>query len=188
MIGNGGSDLFVRKYDAAGTEVWTRMFGSEAGFSGPSDESVTAIDVYGSAVYLAGLTRGSLPGHVNAGGSDAFVSKFDTDGNALWTRQFGTTLSDQAHAIAADATGVYVGGETLGALPGQTSAGFRDAFVRKYDAAGTEVWTRQFGSTVSSSSADTVSGIAVDASGVFVAGSPIRPAGPNNRRRVLTQV
>ena len=32
-----------------------------------------------------------------------------------------------------------------GGLPGQTSLGSVDAFVRKYDATGAEQWTRQFG-------------------------------------------
>ena len=36
----------------------------------------------------------------------------------------------------------YIGG---GTLPGQTTAGGIDAFVRKYDPNGTEMWTRQFG-------------------------------------------
>ena len=30
-------------------------------------------------------------------------------------------------------------------LPGQTSAGGRDTYLRKYDANGNEFWTRQFG-------------------------------------------
>jgi hypothetical protein len=40
---------------------------------------------------------------------------------------------------------VDVAGSTLGALPGQTSAGNIDVFVRKYTAEGVEAWTRQFG-------------------------------------------
>jgi len=44
-----------------------------------------------------------------------------------------------------DASGVYVSGYAVGALPGQTNAGGGDAFLRKYDVNGNEVWTRQFG-------------------------------------------
>ncbi len=85
-----------------------------------------------------------------------------------WTRQFGgsSIAQDQAWGISVDASGIYVFGETWGTLPGQTSAGSVDAFVRKYDADGTEVWTRQFGS----SSGDQPFGISVDASGIYVAG------------------
>ena len=44
-----------------------------------------------------------------------------------------------------DGGNVYLAGWTYGALPGQTHAGVRDVFVRKYDGSGTELWTRQFG-------------------------------------------
>ena len=41
---------------------------------------------------------------------------------------------------------VYVVGRTYGALPTQTKTSLlEDAFIRKYDASGSELWTRQFG-------------------------------------------
>jgi hypothetical protein len=156
----GGRDAFVRKYDADGTEVWTRQFGSS------SSESAFGISVDASGIYVAGWTNGTLPGQTSAGSVDAFVRKYDADGNEVWTRQFGSPITDVARGISVDASGVYVAGETLGTLPGQTSAGSADAFVRKYDADGTEVWTRQFGS----SSWDQAFGISVDASSIYVAG------------------
>ena len=52
-------------------------------------------------------------------------------------------------------------------MSGQASAGDKDAFVRKYDASGVELWTKQFGSPES----DRALGVAVDATGnVYVAG------------------
>ncbi len=41
-------------------------------------------------VYISGYSDGSLEGP-NAGGSDAFVSKYDASGTLQWTRQFGTS-------------------------------------------------------------------------------------------------
>src|SRR5438270_6913106 len=64
-----------------------------------------------------------------------------------WIRQFGSSSGDIAQSVAVDASGVYVAGRTMGALPGQTKAGFYDAYIRKYDPSGTELWTRQFGSS-----------------------------------------
>lgn len=66
--------------------------------------------------------------------------------------------------MAVDASGVYVTGRTNGALAQEAQG--TDVFVRKYDASGTVVWTRQFESPGS----DLVNGIAVNASGVYVAG------------------
>src|SRR6058998_1122288 len=42
-------------------------------------------------------------------------------------------------------SGVYVVGVTGGELPGQTSSGLNDVFVRQYHFNGTEGWTHQFG-------------------------------------------
>src|SRR5262249_48986252 len=80
--------------------------------------------------------------------------------------------------VAVNASGVYVGGATSGLLPGQTKTtpffGFNDAFVRKYDANGTEQWTHQFdgGDNLN----DFVFGIAVDDSGTYIAGVLTGPA------------
>jgi autotransporter-associated beta strand protein len=155
----GSRAAFVRKYDADGNELWTRQFGT-------SGAAVAGVAVDASGVYVVGDTRGTLPGQTSAGGQDAFVRRYDADGNELWTRQFGTRGADVAFGVAVDASGVYVAGFTEGTLPGQTSAGFIDAFVRKYAADGNELWTRQFGT----GGVDRAVGVAVDASGVYVAG------------------
>ena len=156
----GSQDAFVRKYDLDGNEVWTRQFGTSR-----KDEPL-GVSVHGSGVYVAGHTDGTLPGQTRAGEGDVFVRKYDIDGNEVWTRQFGSSGSDWAHGVSVDGSGVYVAGETHGALPGQTFAGFFDAFVRKYDLDGNEVWTHQFGT----STLDRALGISADASGVYVAG------------------
>ena len=156
----GSADAFVRKYDLAGNEVWTRQFGSS------SFDLGRGVSVDSSGVYVAGSTSGTLPSQPNAGSGDAFVRKYDLAGTEVWTRQFGSSSSDSASGVSVDTSGVYVAGLTCGTLPGQTSAGSCDAFVRKYDSAGTEAWTRQFGS----SSFDQVVGVSVDSSGVYVAG------------------
>ena len=96
---------------------------------------------------------------------DVFVQKFDATGTEIWTRQFGTAASDRSFAVAVDSTGVYVGGETAGALPGQTSLGF-DAFVRQYDLNGTEQGILQFGSADD----ETARGVALDGAGVYLIG------------------
>jgi hypothetical protein len=160
QVNAGGADAFVRKYDVNGNVVWTHQFGTS------SNEPASAVAVNATGVYMAGYTDGVLPGQVSTGGTDAFVRKYDVDGNVVWTRQFGTASSDSASGVAVDATGVNVVGSTSGTLPGQTSAGGTDAFARKYDVNGDVLWTRQFGTA----SSDSASGVAVNGSGVDVAG------------------
>ncbi len=84
-----------------------------------------------------------------------------------WIRQFGSSGADHARAAAPDGSGgVYVGGDTWGSLSGQ-NAGLTDAWLARHDAAGDQLWIRQFGS----SAEDSINAAAADGSGgVFVSG------------------
>ncbi len=132
------SDAFLRKYDADGTELWTRQFGTEEGDGG----NRVVADQAGS-VYVAMGTFNGNPGDPEEG-SHAYLRKFDATGTLVWTADFPGT-EEFVEALAVDASGnVVVGGSVFGALPGQVSSGHGDGFVRKYDALGNELWTRQF--------------------------------------------
>ncbi len=142
----GGNDGFQRKYDTglAGA-IWTRQFGTgEAG-----NDVVQAVDANGY-LYVAGKVDRALPGQLHVGEYDAFVSKYDPNGDPIWTRQFGTASNDSAYAVSIVVEGintyVYVAGSTGGNLQG-ASAGGVDAFLRKYDLDGNEVWTQQLGTS-----------------------------------------
>jgi uncharacterized protein (TIGR03437 family) len=91
--------------------------------------------------------------------------------NFAWVRQFGTDRDEQVNAVAASASGVYVGGNTIGVFPGEASAGLNDvdAFVARFDNAGNRLWVRQFGSTAVA--ADYVYGVAADSTGVYAVGT-----------------
>ena len=124
-----------------------------------------AIDSAGN-VYLAGQTYGSLGGTYQ-GGSDAWVAKYTADGHLVWTRQLGTPGSDAATGVATDAAGdVCLTGPTSGSLGGANKGDY-DAWVAKYGADGSLVWTQQFGSK----EADLPTGVATDADGdVYLTG------------------
>ncbi|MEW6566477.1 MAG: SBBP repeat-containing protein [Spirochaetota bacterium] len=157
----GNEDIFVRKYNSKGNELWTRQFGSaEYDFA-----KALAVDAGGN-ILVAGITWGNLAGS-SAGDYDAFVLKYDSKGTMLWTRQFGTAKYDDATALAVDAGGnIIVAGPTMGNLSG-SSAGNSDLFVRKYDPKGTVLWTRRFGTI----EFDDAKALAVDTGGnIIVAG------------------
>src|SRR5438552_8346442 len=111
---------------------WVRQFGTFRATDQPDPARSVVAD---GSVYVAGDIPGfylpALPGQTGAGGlSDAYVRKYDANGAELWTRQFGTEDLDFAYGLAVDSSGVYVAGATDNALPGQTSAGDFDAYVR----------------------------------------------------------
>ena len=140
QMSDGSFDAFVRKYDSEGNIVWTRQFGS---VDRPSHDEARGVAVDDTGVYVVGKADGKLSGAPEPG---AYLRKYDHDGNEIWTRFFvGDSSSEAADAVALDASGVYVVGDAYGSMPGQVGAGRRDAFVRKYDRDGAELWTRQFG-------------------------------------------
>jgi len=164
QISAGDDDAFVRKLSPAGTEMWTRQFGSPAAEWG----FAVAVDGTGNII-VAGATQGALPGQTRAGDEDAFVRKFSPAGDEMWTRQFGSPASSRVWGVAVDGSGnIIVAGRMYGTLAGQTAAGVQDAFVRKLSPAGAEMWTHQFGTPA----ADWASAVTVDGSGnTIVAGT-----------------
>jgi len=157
----GDYDAFITKYDSLGNQVWLRQFGSTK----IDEAGGVATDTLGN-IYVAGRTFGNLGG-VNAGPYDAFVAKYDTGGNAIWTRQFGTPQDEEPVVVSTDGVGnLYVAGSTQGALVGVNVGSF-DAFVTKYDAAGNLLWTQQTGGPF----AESITSVSADSLGnVFLAG------------------
>jgi len=137
----GAPDIFLRKYDSEGNELWTRIFGSSK-----KDKSLgMRLDSVGHIYITVSEQEGSRIRVV--------VYKFDGDGNELWSgisSQGGSKIEITAccpQTRTTDPTGnVYVAGFTRVGLPGQTHFGDNDAFISKYDSEGKELWTRQFGS------------------------------------------
>ena len=157
----GFDDAWLARYDRAGNQAWIRQWGTN------THDSVRALCPDGAGgVFAAGSTGGSLGG-TNAGSSDAWLARYDSAGNQAWIRQFGGSVSDQAYALSADAAGgAFIGGYTTGSLGG-TNAGEADAWLARYDSAGTQTWIRQWGT----SAWDTALVLCSDgAGGAFVAG------------------
>jgi hypothetical protein len=160
-IRNITEDAFLAKYDASGSLLWTRQLISSAYDHGRS----VAIDASGNAL-VCGFTAGSLDG-ANQGSNDAFISKYDASGTLIWTRQLGTSSSDDSYSVAVDTDGcAFICGDTAGDMGGSNQGGY-DAFVAKYDPFGNLLWTQQFGTSKN----DFASGIALDSiNNVFVTG------------------
>ncbi|MDA1016933.1 MAG: SBBP repeat-containing protein [Planctomycetota bacterium] len=127
-------------------------FGFAAGFGAAGEDIGLGVvaDADGN-VYVVGDFEGTVdfdpgPSAVNlisAGGSDAFVAKYDDVGALIWARRLGGGGNDSGLAIALDDNGnVYTTGSFAGTAdfdPGANafdlvSAGVNDAFVMHVDA------------------------------------------------------
>lgn len=71
---------------------------------------------------------------------------FAAQNTLSWTAQFGAASgTDEIATGVSTEDGLFVVGTTTGALPGQSSAGGVDGWIRKYDRYGHVEWTEQFG-------------------------------------------
>ena len=140
-------DVLLARYDLDGRFLWQRQFG----VMGPDEPLSVAVDETG--VYVVGAIGEGMEG---------FVRKYDVDGNLLWALTFGGNNSwfDYASGVIADGEGVYVTGV-------MSQSFVEDAFVRRYDPNGNEVWTRQFGSDANDRPRD----IALDQQGIYIVGN-----------------
>jgi hypothetical protein len=100
-------------------------------------------------IYVSGWTWGGLDGNTSSGEYDAFLVKYDSSGTKQWTKQFGTSESDFARAVAVDSeNNIYITGYTKGGLDGNSNSGNEDIFLVKYNSSGTKQWTRQRGTSL----------------------------------------
>ena len=82
---------------------------------------------------------------------------------------------DSGFGVTTDSSGnIYVTGETEGDLDGNTSSGYRDIFLVKYNSSGTKQWTKLLGTLFP----DEGRGVTTDSSGnIYVTG---KTGGVNN--------
>jgi hypothetical protein len=139
----GTLDVFVTKYTAAGSWVYTKQKGVAARNTFPG---AVAVDTGGN-VYVTGYTDGGLDGNTLTGTTDLFVTKYTSSGSWVYTNQMGAVGKDTvAKGVAIDSGGnVYVTGYTYGGLDGNTIMGITDYFLIKYNTMGNKVYTKQTG-------------------------------------------
>jgi len=137
-----------------------------------------AIAATKSAIYAAGWTSVRLPKpagispRFNGGPFDAFVMKFDMQGEIVWSTYLGGRGVDHAYAVATDVAGnVAVAGSTSSENFPASSAlvsSYRDkqdAFVAKLSPDGALAWSTYLGG----SDWDRCQGVVLDATGAVVA-------------------
>jgi hypothetical protein len=159
-------DFFISKYDRLGTLLWDKRIRSDQ-----SDASHSvALDSAGNA-YITGWISASTS---TADNRDVLVTKYDTNGNELWSRTFGTTSDEFALDISVDADGnSIIGGLTAGNF-GSVNAGSYDAYIAKVDKDGNLLWTKQFGTA----GQDGIRSLTVDELGdIYVSGETVGKLG-----------
>jgi hypothetical protein len=141
--------------------IWGRQFGTEE-----DEVGLNAVSDQAGNVYIAGNTQGSLSGN-KYGNSDGFLTKLDSNGTILWTKQFGTKENDMIKWVTVDnINNIYLVGLTNGCV-NTKSYGMADIWIVKFDSSGRIAWQQQYGTD----SIDAGNGIYVNEKGeIFVSG------------------
>jgi hypothetical protein len=175
-----GLDGFVTSISPAGSLDWSTYHGGQA-----SDGLfAVAVDATG-AIAVAGTSNSPdypalQPSQGRAGGFDATVSRFSPSGVLLVSTMLGGAAHDAAQAITVDASGaMHVGGSTASAdFPASNTAGpvgaTLDAFAVTYASTG----ARGVAWRIGGSGIDRARAIAVDATGLYLAGQTSSPDFP----------
>ncbi len=164
----GGNDVFVAKLSPAGNHLWSKSFG------GPAGQSAVAVatDASGNMIFTGtgggtfDFGLGNIPGT-----GEIFVVKLDAAGNTLWAKRFGVPGKGQiAWTVKTDALGnIVIGGQFDGSLDfgggALVSMGGEDIFVAKLSPGGDHLWSKSFGSVLSS---QRCASVAIDAAGNIV--------------------
>lgn len=171
----GANDIFIAKYDDQGNELFLQQFGSPA----PETAFSVAVDSNNN-FFASGVTFGSLEGS-NAGFSDAWVGKFNPEGDQIWLEQFGSDNRDNSFggSLATDTNNnVIQAGYTLGDLGGSNAGDdSTDPWVAKFDNDGNQLWIEQFGTATF----DELFGVATDfEDNIYLTGWTIGDLGSTN--------
>lgn len=156
----GGTDIYLRRYDAAGNHSWTLQAG------GASGDLATAVAADSTGVYIVGSSSGSYIGS-STPDPDAFIVKYSLAGSSvLWGPvRIGTSAIDEFKGVASDGSAVYAVGSSSGSLQG-TNAGLTDLIAVKWNTSGAEQWRLQLGSAAG----EDANGVSAHASGIYVGG------------------
>ena len=135
LLSRGSQDIFVSKLDANGNWIWAKQAGGTSYEGGIG----IATDSYGNS-YVTGYFRGSVTfgstQFVNYGLNDIFIALLDTNGNWIWAKKAGGTMSDLGYGIAIDVYGNsyvsgYFNGSAVFSNTTLVSSGSQDIFITK---------------------------------------------------------
>lgn len=166
----GKTDALLVKLAGSGDIEWIKSFG------GRYEDTImhVAVDLNGN-VYVQGHFAdtsdwGGKP--LKAGGgsdNDIVVAKYDTNGDHVWSKNFGNGFNDVAGGITVDRAGFVTivgsfenkGPISFGADDSHVSLGESDAYIARLDSAGVLQWAHTFGAERE----DVAWGVASDAAG-----------------------
>lgn len=167
----GQHDIFVAKFDSAGTLKWIRQGGGSDG------DAAVGIDIDAAGnVYVTGEIETTCyffqypftDSLVSTGFNDAFIVKYNNAGTRQWLKKSAYSNKDErGKSLVADAdgnfytTGSYTGNCNMGGVLILPHLGSGDGYLAKFNSNGNLIWAKG----VSSSGEDKGRNVALDNDG-----------------------
>jgi uncharacterized delta-60 repeat protein len=173
-----GPDMFLAKYDADGMLIWVRSTQGQGDESGRAisiapDGSVLVAGVFGYKALFGAGEPNEIELSSRAITTDAFVSRYTSDGMLQWAFDFGVAEWESAHGLHSYPDGSFLltgmfslntdfdpspDKETMVEAEGKT-----DVFLARYSSSGSPIWVRRAGGAW----ADETHGLSVGPDGSF---------------------
>lgn len=136
------TDAFIAKLTSNGDLVWGKQFGAE------NRDYANAIYGKNKNIYIIGATLNARTVHEETVEFfDAFIKKYDSNGNQLWSKELSTEKEDFIEDIIVDTDkNIYIVGGSGGNLFGSNMGGI-DIFIAKYNSNGELIWSKMIGTT-----------------------------------------
>lgn len=149
VTGNGLSDGWLIKLDAAGNLQWQKLLGGSTydafmSFQQTSDGGYIVAGISGSS------NTGTLTGITMNGEYDSWIIKLDGTGTMQWQKLLGGTKYEIAHSILQTTDGGYIvagfsSSSNTGTLVGFINHGLSDYWILKLTSAGVIQWQQLLG-------------------------------------------
>jgi len=173
----GTYDAFLAKFDSSGQLSWGTYFGG----TGEDDATCVTYDSVGN-IYLSGYTF-SADGIATtnayqttlSGASDAFLAKFDSSGQRLWSTYYGGTGIEKGFTISCNQGKVFIGGSTSSTEGIASTNAYDtsnvdnnqgDGYLATFDDSGNFLWGTYYGGDMS----DAITGIFNKEESVYISG------------------
>ena len=125
------ADMWLLCMNPDGESLWERNYGGSN-----VDLAYSVIELSDGGYLVAGTTNSFGSGSV-----DVYAVRTDIDGDTVWTRTYGGTGSDGAHAATKTADNCFL----LAGYTGSYGGGLKDVWLLKINSHGDTLWTRTFG-------------------------------------------
>ena len=194
------SDAFIAKHDSNGNYLWATNIGAplhdEPYFMDIDDSNNFVI----TGSFTDSTNFNSTGQEVNLYGvnnsQDVFLAKYETNGNNIWTKSFGSSSFDFGRSLGIHNNDIYLAGTfsgdiTINSLGGNTlltCGGLGDIFLTKFNSDGKNIWPLSIEGMENDAWHSALS-MSVDESGaIYITGDHIGVAdfNPTNEENILT--